>query len=253
MEHVQTLYDALETSIALHPQVIPHTPQSSSPSLPGLLLPLICAICRKFRTSSWTRLLQAPFLGERTVTAQGEAGPYEWMTFKEVWSGLTVRRMQIKPCVTGSLSLCTVDPDVICIDEHIDDNLARSAFAVPAQDWPAEAHLPLHWTSCFIVFFVCFLILCWDGWTPQFGEARTATGSGLLHYGVEQHQTIGIYSVNCTAWVMMAEACNAYSLVSVPLYDTLGPDAVKCGPCSLQEHKTRMKSMLPASCSLSVI
>lgn len=33
--------------------------------------------------------MQARFLGERTVTAQGEAGPYEWMTFKEVQAGLT--------------------------------------------------------------------------------------------------------------------------------------------------------------------
>lgn len=105
LDHVQTLYDAIETSIANHSQ--------------------------------------APFLGERSMTAAGDPGPYEWITFK------------------------------------------------------------------------------------QFGEARTAIGSGLLHYGVTPHQAVGIYSVNCTAWVMMAEACNAYSLVSVPLYDTLGPDAVK--------------------------
>ena len=32
----------------------------------------------------------------------------------------------------------------------------------------------------------------------QFGDARTALGSGLLHYGLAPHQTVGIYSVNCT-------------------------------------------------------
>lgn len=62
----------------------------------------------------------------------------------------------------------------------------------------------------------------------QFGEDRTATGSGLLRFGLAPHQTVGIYSINCTAWVMVAEACSAYSMISVPLYDTLGPDAVRC-------------------------
>jgi long-chain acyl-CoA synthetase len=61
----------------------------------------------------------------------------------------------------------------------------------------------------------------------QFGELRTELGSGLLHYGLAPHQTVGIYSVNCTGWVLTAEACNAYSMVTVPLYDTLGPDAVR--------------------------
>lgn len=61
----------------------------------------------------------------------------------------------------------------------------------------------------------------------QFGELRTELGSGLLHYGLAPHQTVGIYSVNCAGWVLTAEACNAYSMVTVPLYDTLGPDAVR--------------------------
>jgi long-chain acyl-CoA synthetase len=66
-------------------------------------------------------------------------------------------------------------------------------------------------------------------WTTykRFGELRTELGSGLLHYGLAPHQTVGIYSVNCTGWVLTAEACNAYSMVTVPLYDTLGPDAVR--------------------------
>ena len=67
--------------------------------------------------------------------------------------------------------------------------------------------------------------ICLSLW--QFGEARTALGSGLLHYGLAPHATVGIYSVNCTGWVLTAEACNAYSMVTVPLYDTLGPDAVR--------------------------
>ncbi|KAG4213013.1 hypothetical protein ERO13_A01G023301v2 [Gossypium hirsutum] len=46
------------------------------------------------------------------------------------------------------------------------------------------------------------------------GTARAAIGSGLLFHGIPK-------------WLIVDHACSAYSLVSVPLYDTLGPDAVK--------------------------
>jgi long-chain acyl-CoA synthetase len=38
---------------------------------------------------------------------------------------------------------------------------------------------------------------------------------------------LGLYSVNCKEWVLLDAAAHAYSMVSVPLYDTLGPDAVE--------------------------
>lgn len=39
----------------------------------------------------------------------------------------------------------------------------------------------------------------------------------------------------CADWVLVDAACSAYSMVSVPLYDTLGPDAVRyiCGHAEL--------------------
>ncbi|KAK9816781.1 hypothetical protein WJX72_005028 [[Myrmecia] bisecta] len=59
------------------------------------------------------------------------------------------------------------------------------------------------------------------------GEARTNIGSGLLHLGLAPGATVGLYSINCRDWVLVDAACSAYSLISVPLYDTLGPDAVR--------------------------
>ncbi|KAL0414558.1 UNVERIFIED_CONTAM: Long chain acyl-CoA synthetase 6, peroxisomal [Sesamum radiatum] len=38
---------------------------------------------------------------------------------------------------------------------------------------------------------------------------------------------IGLYFVNRPEWLVVDHACSAYSFISVPLYDTLGPDAVK--------------------------
>ncbi|XP_031274144.1 long chain acyl-CoA synthetase 1 isoform X1 [Pistacia vera] len=51
-------------------------------------------------------------------------------------------------------------------------------------------------------------------------------GSALRASGAEPGCRVGIYGANCPQWVEAMEACNAHSLVCVPLYDTLGPGAV---------------------------
>ncbi|GFP84010.1 long chain acyl-coa synthetase 7 peroxisomal [Phtheirospermum japonicum] len=38
---------------------------------------------------------------------------------------------------------------------------------------------------------------------------------------------VGLYFVNRPEWLVVDHACSAYSFVTVPLYDTLGPEAVK--------------------------
>ncbi|KAK8488581.1 hypothetical protein V6N11_037859 [Hibiscus sabdariffa] len=66
-------------------------------------------------------------------------------------------------------------------------------------------------------------------WTT-FGEvatAREAIGSGLRYYGMEQGACVGLYFINRPEWLVVDHACAAYSYISIPLYDTLGPDAVK--------------------------
>ncbi|XP_070545515.1 long-chain-fatty-acid--CoA ligase 5-like isoform X2 [Ptychodera flava] len=59
-------------------------------------------------------------------------------------------------------------------------------------------------------------------------EQRAASfGSALLHKGCKPgpETLIGVYSKNRTEWVVAEQACNMFSMVVVPLYDTLGPDA----------------------------
>ncbi|OMO82171.1 AMP-dependent synthetase/ligase [Corchorus olitorius] len=51
-------------------------------------------------------------------------------------------------------------------------------------------------------------------------------GSALRESGAQPGCRIGIYGANCPQWILAMEACGAHSLVSVPLYDTLGPGAV---------------------------
>ena len=52
-------------------------------------------------------------------------------------------------------------------------------------------------------------------------------GCGLLSMGVSPgvHSMVGIYSRNCPEWVVAEQALYCFSMVTVPLYDSLGPDA----------------------------
>ncbi|NWV34652.1 ACSL1 ligase, partial [Grantiella picta] len=53
-------------------------------------------------------------------------------------------------------------------------------------------------------------------------------GSALLHRGFKPShvQYIGIFSQNRPEWVIIEQGCYAYSMVVVPLYDTLGAEAI---------------------------
>uniref|UniRef100_A0A8B9VYS6 Arachidonate--CoA ligase n=1 Tax=Anas zonorhyncha TaxID=75864 RepID=A0A8B9VYS6_9AVES len=53
-------------------------------------------------------------------------------------------------------------------------------------------------------------------------------GSGLLQKGCtpSSDQFIGIFAQNRPEWIISEYACYTYSMVAVPLYDTLGPEAI---------------------------
>nr|GEV45585.1 long chain acyl-CoA synthetase 4-like [Tanacetum cinerariifolium] len=52
-------------------------------------------------------------------------------------------------------------------------------------------------------------------------------GDSICSRGINKEARCGIYGKNCTKWVVSMQACNAYGLHCVPLYDTLGAGAVK--------------------------
>lgn len=72
-------------------------------------------------------------------------------------------------------------------------------------------------------------------------EAAKQFGSGLIHYNLTpkvaevwilswhhlKFPLLGIYSKNCLQWGLAEQACNAYNICIVPVYDTLGADAVE--------------------------
>uniref|UniRef100_A0A8C0G0X5 Long-chain-fatty-acid--CoA ligase n=1 Tax=Chelonoidis abingdonii TaxID=106734 RepID=A0A8C0G0X5_CHEAB len=62
----------------------------------------------------------------------------------------------------------------------------------------------------------------------QVSDRAEYLGSGLLFKGCtpSQDQFIGIFAQNRPEWIISEYACYTYSMVAVPLYDTLGPDAI---------------------------
>nr|XP_046233496.1 long-chain-fatty-acid--CoA ligase 5 [Scatophagus argus]XP_046233498.1 long-chain-fatty-acid--CoA ligase 5 [Scatophagus argus] len=62
----------------------------------------------------------------------------------------------------------------------------------------------------------------------QVSDRAEHLGSGLLHRGLKPNTDtlIGIFAQNRPEWVIGELACYTYSMVVVPLYDTLGPEAI---------------------------
>lgn len=52
-------------------------------------------------------------------------------------------------------------------------------------------------------------------------------GSGLAQYGARFGSNIGLFAINRPEWVIAEHACYMYGYVTVPLYDTLGADAIE--------------------------
>ncbi|KAG9326244.1 hypothetical protein KVV02_000959 [Mortierella alpina] len=71
----------------------------------------------------------------------------------------------------------------------------------------------------------------------QVNDRITRFGSGLVKIHQDAHGlatvgqkwSLGIWAINRPEWTIASEACSAYNLVSVGLYDTLGPEAVTYG------------------------
>ncbi|KAI3822111.1 hypothetical protein L1987_09692 [Smallanthus sonchifolius] len=66
----------------------------------------------------------------------------------------------------------------------------------------------------------------WLTYKQVYGKVIQARNS-IRACGVEPGGKCGIYGVNCAEWIMSMEACNAHGLYCIPLYDTLGANAVE--------------------------
>ncbi|OMO92180.1 AMP-dependent synthetase/ligase [Corchorus olitorius] len=58
-------------------------------------------------------------------------------------------------------------------------------------------------------------------------DAALRIGSAMRSRGVNPGDRCGIYGSNCPEWIISMEACNSQAITYVPLYDTLGANAVE--------------------------
>ncbi|KAF2305863.1 hypothetical protein GH714_008489 [Hevea brasiliensis] len=58
-------------------------------------------------------------------------------------------------------------------------------------------------------------------------DSTIRIGSSMRSRGLNPGDCCGIYGSNCPEWITAMEACNSQAIVYVPLYDTLGPNAVE--------------------------
>uniref|UniRef100_A0A7S0R5D9 Long-chain-fatty-acid--CoA ligase n=1 Tax=Chlamydomonas leiostraca TaxID=1034604 RepID=A0A7S0R5D9_9CHLO len=61
----------------------------------------------------------------------------------------------------------------------------------------------------------------------EVGEQVTQLASGLRAIGVNPKHRVGILGPNCPEWMVAMQACNRMSMHCVPLYDSLGENAIE--------------------------
>jgi long-chain acyl-CoA synthetase len=61
----------------------------------------------------------------------------------------------------------------------------------------------------------------------QTADAAAAIGSAMAHVGVGPHGRAGVYGANCPEWMISMQACNRMSVYCIPLYDSLGENAIE--------------------------
>ncbi|KAJ3259675.1 hypothetical protein HK103_001936 [Boothiomyces macroporosus] len=65
----------------------------------------------------------------------------------------------------------------------------------------------------------------WQTYNQVYARVRNL-GSALVNRGFKKDAKIGIFSINRIEWILIEQACYMYSYINVPLYDTLGDEAV---------------------------
>ena len=58
-------------------------------------------------------------------------------------------------------------------------------------------------------------------------ERAAAIASAMAAVGVSPHGRAGVYGANCPEWMLAMQACNRMTIYCVPLYDSLGENAIE--------------------------
>ncbi|XP_077998937.1 long-chain-fatty-acid--CoA ligase 1-like [Glandiceps talaboti] len=132
------------------------------------------------------------------------------MDFRKLSVELTDERfVRVNPIVRDRPLISVFYDDVTTLYEAFKRGLNVSNNG-PCLGWRPGPDKPYHWVTYDHVY-----------------RRASNFGAGLIEHGCPagQESFIGIYSQNRVGWTIAEQACNMYSMIVVPLYDTLGPDA----------------------------
>lgn len=162
-----------------------------------------CSSCSIF--SPWC--LQEWFLGTRAVDSTGKAGPYHWMTYSQVCTRPHTPASTCCLCILGLIQQCLAGRRGTHSHRLRPGETRHHSWAV---SWPAFCQLQRFVAS----------------------PARVLSlRLGLYRKDMALHSSMWNIQLNMELshadWVLVDGACHAYSFIAVPLYDTLGADAVQ--------------------------
>lgn len=58
-------------------------------------------------------------------------------------------------------------------------------------------------------------------------KRAAAIASAMKYIGLGPHDKAGVYGANCPEWMIAMQACNRMTIYCVPLYDSLGENAIE--------------------------
>jgi len=184
-EHVHTLYDNWETSVARFPHV--------------------------------------PCLGSRRRDAQGELGPYTWLTYSQAGD--------IRTAIGSGLLQLGVQPKAMVGLYSVNSKGGCAVVGGAVGGWGVSG-------GGRVGVGPCVGVGC-GGATLSEGAVSSSFATLLSIYHCPQNDPPLNTQYTCTLtrtrarrharteWVLLDAAAHAYSMTTVPLYDTLGPDAVE--------------------------
>jgi len=115
------------------------------------------------------------------------------------------------PCIAEGKPISCIDPAISTLHDVFMNGLKNSKGG-PCLGWRPSNTADFQW-------------LTYNQVLDQVKEF----GSGLISKGAttDVEQMIGIFSQNRVEWKIVEQTCNSYSMVLVPLYDTLGAKAIE--------------------------
>ena len=167
-----------------------------------------------------------PALGKRSATG------YDWITYKQVRDDLTSLARTDRLAFAFLFSPLFFPPSHfrLCLTRFAAKAIARSALCAGLTSMVGHTHTHVRArtpTHIHTQIQTSKHTRTRTHNTTQAEEAAAKLASAAKKLGVERNARVGIFGQNSPEWMMAMQACNRQAFTCVPLYDTLGENAIE--------------------------